>query len=149
MMKFELTVEVSEGVADKTRLIHKLSGTLFAHFADKHYGNDVIQIYIRIICVAPEFDWFSTIRKPRYKFFGKHVRDGVEIVEDRVFSFSVKIDYETFKNQTDEENNKMLASKILGSLSNLDALPKKVKDFDKERFREDMRTFLEAQKLLS
>jgi hypothetical protein len=149
-MRFALTIETSTGVSqNKTNLIILLSDKLSEFLLDKDYGNDLIQIYIRIICVAPEFDWFSTIRKPRYKFFGKHVRDGVEIVEDRVFSFSVKIDYETFKNQTDEENNKMLASKILGSLSNLDALPKKVKDFDKERFREDMRTFLEAQKLLS
>ena len=141
-MKFAIVVEVSEGVADKTRLIHALSDRLSKYFSDKDYGNDVIKILIGIICVAPEFEWFSTIRKPRYKFYRKYIRDSTEIVEDRVFSFDIKIDYEDFRNQTDNQNNKMLASEILGSLSNLDSLPKKVKDFDKERFKEDMRTFL-------
>ena len=144
-MKFELTVEVSETVANMTRLIHDLSDRLSEYFLEKEYGNSVVQIYIRIICVAPEFEWFSTIRKPRYKFSGEHFRDGVEIVEDRVFSFAVKIDYENFKNQSDDENMKMLATEIVTSLSNLDALPKKANDFDKGRFREDMRTFFEER----
>lgn len=147
-MRFALTVEASESVANKTYLIHNLSSKLSVYFSDKDYGDDVKEILIRIICVAPEFEWFSTIRKPRYKFYGKHTRDGVEIIEDRVFSFSLKIDYENFKNQPDELNEKMLASEIIKSLSNLDSLPKKVKDFNKERFKEDMKTFLDEQKLL-
>ena len=32
---------------------------------------------------------------------------------------------------------------ILNSLSNLDSLPKKVKNFDKEKFRYDLRLFFE------
>lgn len=147
-MKFALTVEASEGVADKTMLIHELSNKLSDYFSGKDYGDDVRQILIGTICVAPEFEWFSTIRKPRYKFYRKYVRDSIEIIEDRVFTFNLKIDYEDFKNQSDKQNEKMLASEILKSLSNLDSLPKKVKDFDKERFKEDMKTFLDEQKLL-
>jgi hypothetical protein len=40
----------------------------------------------------------------------------------------------------------MLASAILDSLSNLDALPRKVKDFDKERFKVDMKAFFDEQR---
>ena len=36
----------------------------------------------------------------------------------------------------------MLENKIIESLENLDKLPKKVKDFDKARFKNDLLTFL-------
>jgi hypothetical protein len=147
-MRFALTVEASEGVADKTTLIQELSNKLSDYFSDKDYGNDVIRILIGVICVAPEFEWFSKIRKPRYKFYRKYIRDSIEIIEDRVFTFDLKIDYEDFENQTNDENRKMLALEILKSLSNLNSLPKKVKDFDKKRFKGDVIAFFDEQKLL-
>ncbi len=147
-MKFALTIEVSVGVEDKTRLIVDLSNKLTEYFANRNYGNDVIRILIGMICVAPEFEWFSTIRKPRYKFYRKYKRDGIELIEDRDFTFDLKLDYESFKNQSDEENNKMLTSEILKSLSNLDKLPKKVKNFDKEKFKNDVEDFFKEQNLL-
>jgi hypothetical protein len=148
-MKFAIVVEASEGVADKTQLIHILSNKLSDYFLDKDYGNDVREIFIKIISVAPEFEWFSTIRKPKYTSYRKYInRDGIEIIEDKSFSFDLKLDFEDFKNQSDDENRKMLASEIIKSLSNLDSLPKKVKDFDKERFKEDMKSFFDEQKLL-
>ena len=141
-MKFNIVTEASIGVAHKTHLIIDLSNKLSNYFSVKDYGKDVIEIIIRIISVAPEFEWFSIIKKPRYRFYRKHTKDRVEIIEDRLFSFGVKIDYEKFKNQSDEQNKQMLSFKILSSLVNLDSLPKKVKDFDKERFKDDMKAFL-------
>lgn len=76
-----------------------------------------------------------------YTTYRKYVREDIEFVEDRIFAYDIKLDFESFKNQTDEDNKKMLASEILDSLTKFDALPKKVKDFDKERFKEDMRMF--------
>lgn len=147
-MRFALTVEVSSEIAHKTQLINNLSNNLAEHFLDKDYGNEVIRILIHVICVAPEFEWFSIVRKPRYKFYRKYKRDGVEIIEDRDFMFDLKIEYESFKNQTDEENNKMLASELIKSLSNVEKLPKRVKDFGREKFREDVENFL-TRKYLS
>ncbi len=147
-MKFGIVVEASVGLEDKTSLIHSLSRKLFEYFSDKDYGNDIKEILVGIISVAPEFEWFSKIRKPKYQFYRKYTsRDGTGIIEDKLFSFDLKIDYETFKNQSDDQNEKMLAAEILGSLSNLDNLPKKVKEFDKERFKEDMKLFFIERKL--
>ncbi len=148
-MKFNIALETSIGVEDKTHLIIDLSNRLSNYFSVKDYGKDVIEIIIRIISVAPEFEWFSTIKKPKYKFYRKHTRDSVEIIEDRLFSFGVKVDYEKLKNQSDEQNEQMLALEILESLSNFDSLPKKVKGFDKERFRKDMKDFLKESALLA
>jgi hypothetical protein len=147
-MRVELTVEASEAVANKTYLIHDLSNKMSEYFWDKSYGEDVIEIFIGIICVAPEFEWFSVVRKPKYTTYRKYNRNGVEIIVDRNFCFDVKIDFNRFKDQFDNENCKMLASEILESLSILDKLPKKVKDFDKERFRADMKFLLKKQVLL-
>lgn len=148
-MKFALAVETSEGIEDRVNIIVDMSNELNEYFSIKDYGNDLIRIVIGTICVSPEFEFFSKIRKPKYVAHRKYInQDGIEILEDKVFSFDLKLDYETFKNQSDEENKKMLASEIIDSLSNLDALPKKVKDFDKERFKNDMKAFFEEQKLL-
>lgn len=51
-------------------------------------------------------------------------------------------EYEDFVSGTDLNSLEIIKAKILESLSNLDRLPKKVKDFDKERFMLDMRTVL-------
>ena len=51
-------------------------------------------------------------------------------------------EYEEFISVSDEESKKMLENKIIESLENLDKLPKKVKDFDKARFKNDLLTFL-------
>ena len=56
--------------------------------------------------------------------------------------------YDKFVTGTVEESEKILATEISNSLSNLDLLPKKIKDFDKERFRADMQQFFKEQKLL-
>jgi len=146
-MRFALTIETSVGVTDeKANLIINLSNELSEYFLNREYGNAVIKLLIGVICVAPEFEFFTKVRKPKYTSYRKYInQDGIEIIEDRIFCFDVKLDYEKFRSQKDEENRKILASEILGSLSNLDALPKKVKDFDKNRFKNDMRTFFDEK----
>lgn len=65
------------------------------------------------------------------------------------YEFFLKNDELThFINSSDEESNKILAKKILESLENLDKLPKKVKDFDKERFKQDIKHFFKEHDLL-
>lgn len=93
-------------------------------------------------------DWFK-VRKPRYQAISKvKMLDG-NIKEQRgVFTYDVKLDFETFVSATEEGSRKILAIEILNSLFNLDALPKKVKDFDKERFKEDIEQFFKSEKLI-
>lgn len=147
-MKFGLTVEASIGIEGKTNIIQQLSDEISAFIKNRNYGHGVQKLLIGVICVAPEFEFFTKVRKPRYTAYRKYVRYDTEFVEDRIFCFDLKLDYVKFRSQTDDQNRKMLAKEILNSLSNLDALPKKVKDFDKEQFRKDMKIFFEEQKLI-
>src|SRR5690606_6641876 len=128
-MQFGLSVETSVGMApDKTNVVYSLLEDIKSFLGNRDYGTDVQRIGILVICVAPEFDFFSKVRKPKYTAFRKYVREDVEFIEDRIFAYDIKLDFESFRNQSDDENKKMLASKILESFSNLDALPKKVKE---------------------
>jgi len=60
-MEFALTLEVSElinknGISD---YIMNVSDYVSEFLEDKDYGDDLKTIYVGIICVAPEFDFFS------------------------------------------------------------------------------------------
>ena len=57
------------------------------------------------------------------------------------FNFNAD-EYEEFISVSDEESKKILENKIIESLENLDKLPKKVKDFDKKTFKNDLLVFL-------
>ncbi|MGJ1225366.1 hypothetical protein [Sphingobacterium siyangense] len=52
-------------------------------------------------------------------------------------------EYEDFVSGTHLHSLELIKAKILEYLSSLDQLPKKVKDFDKQRFRIDMKNLLE------
>lgn len=54
-------------------------------------------------------------------------------------------EYEEFISVSDEESKKILENKIIESLENLDKLPKKVKDFDKKTFKNDLLLFLKKE----
>ena len=47
-----------------------------------------------------------------------------------------------------KESKRIVAVEILKSLDNLDIIPKKVKDFDKERFKADMYNFFKENNLV-
>lgn len=148
-MDFGLAVEVSIGVENKTAIIHTLSSELEATLHDKYYGSDIKKIIIGIICVAPEFEWFSKIRKPKYTEYRKYIVDGIEIEEDRLFSFDIKLSFNSLKTQTDNESRIMLAKEIVKSLANLDFLPKKINDFNKEAFKADLTNYFVTKNLLT
>lgn len=147
-MKLGVSVNVSIEVEDKTQIIHSLFNELEMNFSKKNYGKGLLQIIIEIVCLSPEFEEFFPLRKPKYIELKEYVTEGVNIKEEKLFTYSLKIDFILFKNQTIQANKHLLALEILKSLSNLDALPKKVKDFDKERFKADIEAFFKEQNLL-
>ncbi|MEJ5092757.1 hypothetical protein GEO21_22200 [Sphingobacterium faecium] len=51
-------------------------------------------------------------------------------------------EYEKFVYGTDSESLKIIAERVLETTTNYDLLPKKVKDFNKELFKQNMYYFL-------
>lgn len=144
-MNFGISQEIDVEAQEKSSVIIFLSDKLKGYLSDRDYGQDVQNIFIGCICVKPREgyeEWFK-IRKPRYKAIDKiKLLDGNTVELIGVYGYDIKLDFDVFVSATETESRKILAQEILNSLSNLDALPKKVKDFDKEKFKSDMEQFL-------
>ncbi len=147
-MKFKLQIEVAdEAIFPKSNLIREFSNAVNSELTVKNYGKDIEQYSIGLLIVNPPIgyeQWYK-VKKPAYvnykETISKHSNE--KIILTNCFAIELKItgkEYEIFLGPN-EESEKVLAKKILESLSNLDFLPKKVKDFDKERFKNDMRLF--------
>jgi len=148
-MKFSISLTIDSRSKAKSDLIHDLSKKLAIFFENRTYGEDIQDYIIGFTCVfTPEgFKNIFTKKKPTYvadktstnRFSGEKIRlfkmfiDNITIEED---------EYEDFVSGSDYDSLQLVKSKILESLSNLDKLPKSVKDFDKERFKEDMKIVL-------
>lgn len=138
-MEFALTQEVSEliiknGVSD---CIRQLSDDLAEFLGKKDYGDDLQTIYIGIICVGPEFDFFFKQRKPKYKK-GKEIiiQDERPYEQINALTYDIKLDHTKFVNANESEIKKMLAIALLNSFSAFNVV--KIKDFDRVRFETDM-----------
>lgn len=147
-MEFSLTQE-SNLEGEKNKQIIEFSNSLKEYFFNISYGEEINHFLIGIICVKPEFEQFFKVRKLRYQAVSKvKLLDGNILEQRGVCTYDIKLNFAKVVSAKDEESKKILAQEILKSLSNLEALPKKVKDFDKERFKEDMEQYLKSEKLI-
>ena len=148
-MEFNISITIDEKAKHKSHLIIALSEALKEYFQDKNYGEDIKDYIIGCICILPPegFEKFNKPKKPIYiddkttknRFTGEELRMHKLFINE--FNFNAD-EYEEFISVSDEESKKILENKIIESLENLDKLPKKVKDFDKVRFKNDLLTFL-------
>lgn len=149
-MHFNIALTMDTRAGIKSHILTNLSIYLKKSLKGKDYGADLQNYTLGFTSVlAPEgYGHFFEKKKPLYvsdrttknRFTGKkhHMY--------RVFIDSIVIEpneYEDFVSGTDLNSLEIIKAKILESLSSLDLLPKKVKDFDKERFRIDMKNLLE------
>ncbi|WP_417266376.1 Imm44 family immunity protein [Brumimicrobium sp.] len=150
-MNFKISQEIDLEAKEKSLIILFLSDKLSEYLNKRDYGRGVQNFFIGCICVKPREgyeEWFK-IRKPKYKELVKIKLLDNSIKELKgVFSYDINLNFDVFVNNTDIENKKLLASEILNSLSNLDNLPKRVKDFDKEKFKSDLEFFFKDQNLI-
>jgi len=136
-MKIALIGYYSIGVEKKATIFTNISEKLKRHFNGLNYGNDLEEILIGVICVAPEFEKFNQLRKPKYMEFRESVLNGINVVEKKVYTYEIMINYEEFCSNNDRNNTIYLVNELLYSLKILDNLPKKIKNFDKEKFIND------------
>lgn len=143
-MEFALTLEVSEAIISNgvSDYIKQLSDTISEFLKTKDYGDDLRTFYIGIICIAPEFDFFFEVRKPKYKK-GKKVtiEDGRPYETTDALVYDIKLDYDKFVNANANEVRKMLSVALLKSFVVFDSV--KIKHFDKEGFMRDITLFFE------
>lgn len=147
---------IGESMAQKKSvLINDFFRQINAYIKGRDYGNGIYQYLVSLYVVNPPkgYEHLHKDFKPKFTEYKALTNklSGEKMEIEKQFHYSVKIkgeNFEEFVCATDEESKKILAQEILNSLSNLDALPKKVKDFDKERFKEDIEQFFKSEKLI-
>ena len=140
-MKFALTLETNLG-GKRNDWINNLSEGLERHFATKNYGDDLKELLIGIIVVAPEFDFFFKERKPKYRQGKREVsKHGTRYeVEDSV-TYDLKLDFSNYSNFKEDEFLLKLKNEIFSSIHVLQKI-KKLKKFDFESFQSDLKDYL-------
>lgn len=140
---------------NKSSVVYDFGKNISEYIKKLDYGEGIVEYAIKLYIVNPPsgFEHLFKDFKPKFTehklLTNKFTGEKLEL--NKYFNYSVKITgdlYNKFLIGTVEESEKILATEILKSLSNLDALPKKIKDFDKERFKADMQQFFKAQKLV-
>ena len=127
-----------EKSVSKRQAIKEVSEAANNLVASNDYGESIEKMLVGLIVVEPVYDDFSKPRRPRYtehketKAFGS-----IPIVIHKTLETEIKLNYEQVLAAEDEELKRIVASEVLNMLHGL-KMPKKVTDFDKDRFVADI-----------
>ncbi|WP_264536249.1 hypothetical protein [Flavobacterium sp. N1736] len=148
-MKLALAQYISAEIKKETRFLIDFSDNMEKSFIKKIYGNDLMEIVIGIICVSPIFEQFFKPKPPKYTKEKKHIKsEGFEYEIEKCLEYSIKLDFETFRNSSEIEAKKYLSEEILKSLEIIEAMKSKIKDFDLINFKKDLENYFKEKDLI-
>ncbi len=147
-MNVGLAIFTSVGVHN-TSVISALSHDLKNYFSEREYGQDIKSYVIGIVCMSPQFEQFYKEKKPKYTKEKEVLKpDGIPVTIENTFEYSIKIDYESFKNADEENARKLLAKEILVSLVVFEKFKSKIKGFDMNGFKADLEGYFKSHSLI-
>ena len=127
-----------EKSVSKRQAIKELSDAANNLVVSNDYGESIENMLVGLIVVEPVYDDFSKPRRPRYTEHKETMAFGsIPIVINKTLEIEIKLDYGQVLASEDEELKRIVASEVLNALHNL-KVPKKVTDFDKDRFVADI-----------
>ncbi len=152
-MNIGLSIVADTNACRKLSSIQYVNILLKDFFKDKDYN--VINHYwivCQILKMTPGFEHFWRVPRQRFDVH-RHIRNRDNSFSDYygVYSCGFNIvdeEYDAFVAATDEEAKRIIARKVVESLSNLDRLSKKAAGFDKERFKADIIRLFQEHDLL-
>ncbi|MFT5756964.1 MAG: hypothetical protein ACI9LM_001689 [Alteromonadaceae bacterium] len=133
-MDFGITIEIDSKADIKSSTIQFFSDELSSYLKEKNFGSDINSVLVGLICVKTVSgyeDWYKA-RKRRFQ------------KQSKLLTFDIKIDgqkYDSFVSGSKQECLQFLATELLNSLTNFDALPKYIKDFDSVAFKKQVTEF--------
>ena len=126
-------------------LINKVLNDLIS---SNDYGDSLETILIGLIAVATIYDKFAKPHRPRYTEHKESLAFGsIPIVINKTLEIEIKLDYEKVLTANEEAFCRIVATEVLNTLHTL-KLPKKVTDFDKDRFVADVESVFKAEHLI-
>ena len=127
-----------EKSVSKRQAIKEVSEAANNLVASNDYGESIEKMLVGLIVVEPVYDDFSKPRRPRYTEHKETMAFGsIPIASHKTLEIEIKLNYEKVLAAKDEELKRIVASEVLNTLHSL-KIPKKVTDFDKDRFVADI-----------
>lgn len=127
-----------EKSVSKRQAIKEVSEAANNLVASNDYGESIEKMLVGLIVVEPVYDDFSKPRRPRYTEHKETMAFGsIPIVIHKTLDIEIKLNYEQVLAAEGEELKRIVAFEVLNALHNL-KVPKKVTDFDKDRFEADI-----------
>lgn len=156
MMKYQIQVyELDSPMREKTWWLRDFSRDyLESVFIDRSYGKDIENISIVIILIRhiPGYEAWDKPRRPKYIEHYESVSyitgEPVRWEWNKRFVIEIRFNndvYDEFLKADDEQSKRIIARETLKALELLDKVPKRLKDFDKERFRTDVANYYRSQ----
>ena len=151
-MLVNLTLHCDTASNDKKNIVLDLSDALEKYFKDKNYGDDVEHILVGIITLKliPGFERLQKPMKAKYILeYKSMIRYDTPPIK-KCYTYQIGLgdeDYEAYVKKSSKESLKVLKKELVKSLDKFNRLPKKIKEFDKIKFIEDFREFLDNYKL--
>lgn len=122
----------------KQNTIKEISESVNHKISFHYYGESIEKLFIGILAVEPIYDKLAKPRRPRYTEHKETMAFGfIPIVIHKTLEIEIKLDYEQVLTANDEALCKIVAAEVLKALRSL-KLPKKVTDFDKDKFVTDV-----------
>lgn len=132
----------------KEDAMKRLSELVNNSAASHYYGESIERIFIGLIVVEPIYNKFAQPRRPRYTAHKEIVALGsIPMVFHKTLEIEIKLDYEQVLATDEEAFCRIVATKVLNTLRAL-KLPKKVTDFDKDKFVADVESAFRTEHLI-
>ncbi len=155
-MRFEIDIfELDSPMLTKSDWLQDFSKQyLIPAFKGKYYGQDILNIAIVIILIQhlPGYEAWDKPRRPKYIEHYESVSyitgEPVRWEWNKRFVIEIRFNndvYDEFLKADDEQSKRIIARETLKALELLDKVPKRLKDFDKERFRTDVANYYRSQ----
>lgn len=148
-MKISISLRIDSRAEHKSNLIIGFSESLKSFFEDKEYGESLKEILITCICtyVPIGYEHLFKTKKPLYTEYKsiKNKFTGETLELNKILMYDIQFtseEYEDFIQSSDSESRNILKQKVVNSLENLEIIPKKAKDFLKEKFKFDIIEYL-------
>lgn len=147
-MKIGFVKYVTEEVDKKTQFINEWNTSLNLFLSAKEYGFGVKSIVVGITCVSDEYLPFFKQKKASYIDYKRETHDDVTVEIEKTFEYGILLDFKVINDSTEEQILEYVATEFIKSLSKLESLPKKVKDFNTLNLINDINVYFKEKGII-
>jgi len=125
-------------------LLETFGQKLKNYFQSKNYGNDLKEISIGVVVVEPRLQKFFKVKKPTY--ISKpttYIRNTISRTMHRALYYKISLNFDRFNNIGEKEAEEMLKKELMNSVTQINGVKNRIRDFNLERFKNDLALFLE------